>query len=200
VIATRPTESRKSRTLAAHSESTPGGAIGFAVSEEMVPAHLLDGGEVVHFAIKPSPWFVILASTRWIVIAGLLAGLSTTHLVGPSYGGYLFQLAILIAGVRLSWAMLDWVSRLYVLTNRRVMSIRGAFSVELYECGLDRIQDTRLTLSPAERLARVGTVTFQTASGDGGFGTWRIVARPLEVHEKLRDAIKRARNSGGNCV
>ena len=124
-----------------------------------------------------------------IVIAGLLAGLSTTHLVGPSYGGYLFQLSILIAGARLSWAMLDWVSRLYVLTNRRVMSIRGAFSVELYECGLDRIQDTRLTLSPAERLARVGTVTFQTASGDSGFGTWRIVARPLEVHEKLRDTI-----------
>ncbi|MFQ5411651.1 MAG: PH domain-containing protein [Phycisphaerae bacterium] len=198
MITTRRTEPRKDCCLAAQSESTPGGAVGYTV-EEMVPAHLLDGGEVVHFAIKPSAWFVLLTSLRWMVIAGCLAGLATTSLVGPSYGGYLFQLAILVAGGRLAWATIDWVSRLYVLTNRRVMSIRGVFSVELYECSLDRIQDTRLTLSPAERLARVGTVTFQTASG-GGSGFWRIVSRPLEVHEKLRDAIRRARNCGGHCV
>src|SRR5437016_3942167 len=36
------------------------------VADVLVPAHLLDGGEIVIFAIKPSLWFVIFSSVRWL--------------------------------------------------------------------------------------------------------------------------------------
>lgn len=196
MICEPPRQSR--RNIVAHAEGSSGTAVRMP-AEEMVPSHLLDGGEVVHFAIKPSPWFILLVSLRWVAVTVLVAGLAVTDIVTASYRSYLLQLAILLAGARLGWATLDWVSRLYVLTNRRVMSIRGVFKVELFECMLDRIQNTDLSMSLGERLLRVGTIAFHTAAsgGNGGTGLWRIVARPLEVHEKLREAINRARNRGG---
>ena len=185
------------RNIVAHAEGSTGTAVRLPV-EAMVPSHLLDGGEVVHFAIKPSPWFVLLSSLRWVTAMVLVAGLGMTEVVTPSYRTYVLQMAILFAGARLGWAMLEWVSRLYVLTNRRVMSIRGVFRVEMFECTLDRIQNTGLTLSLSERTVRVGTIAIQTAAAGSGGGTgfWRMVARPLEVHEKLREAIRRALNRG----
>ncbi len=174
-------------------ESAPG-AIGLT-PEAVVPPHLLDGGEIVHFAIKPAPWFILLVSLRWIVAAGMLACLAWVDVVAPSYRVNALQAAVLIVAGRMGWAAMEWVSRLYVLTNRRVISIRGVAKVEVFECMLDRIQNTHVVLSPPERLVRVGTIAFQTAAAGstGGTGTWRMVAKPLDVHEQLLAAIQRAR-------
>ncbi len=180
---------------AAQSEETAPGAVGLT-TESVVPESLLDGGEIVHFAIKPAPWFILLVSLRWILAAAMLACLAWMDVVAPYYRVFALQAAILIATARLGWAAMEWVSRLYVLTNRRVMSIRGVTKVEVFECTLDRIQNTYLVLSLPERLTRVGTVAFQTAAasaGVGGTGAWKMVTKPLEVHEQLLAAIHRAR-------
>lgn len=181
-------------------EGPSGSTVGLA-APEIVPAHLLDGGEVVHFAIKPSPWFVLLVSLRWVALGILLVLVTGIDVVPSQYRWYLYQLAFWPAGVRLAWATLEWVSRLYVLTNRRVMRIRGVFNVDLFECGLDRIQDTSVSLTLGERIVHVGTIMFETAGGSGGLGggaSWRIVPKPLEIHERLREAIRRAQNRGNN--
>lgn len=188
------------RTLAAHTEGAAGGVarLGFG---EMVPVHLLDGGEIVHFSIRPSTWFVLLESMRWITFAALLVVMAFTGVIDTNYRDDVIKLAILIAGGRLLWSSLEWVSRMYVLTNRRVMSIHGVFKAELFECALDRIQSTQLLISIGERLVRAGTVAFQPAQAEGVLGgshSWRTVARPQEIHEKLRQAIGRARHPGGS--
>lgn len=190
---------RNERHRVAQADSPTGSAIEVPVTG-VVPAHLLSGDEVVHFAIKPSLWFVVLVSLRWLTIAGLLAFVASRAFFPNEYRLYMYQLAAAIAGVRLLWATLEWVSRLYVLTNRRVMRIRGVFNVELFECALDRIQNTYATFSIWERITRVGTISFQTAAAGeiGGTASWRVVARPLEVYEKLRNAIRRAQNRGSN--
>jgi uncharacterized membrane protein YdbT with pleckstrin-like domain len=172
-----------------------GGAV--LASLEVVPAHLLDGGEVVHFAIKPSRWFVLLISLRWVLAGIALMVVSYSAWVPQQSHWYLYQSGWCIAALRLGWAMLEWVSRLYVLTNRRVMRLRGVFNVELFECSLGRIQNTYLTASLSERLTGTGTITVETAS-TAGSSAWLMVSRPLEVHEKLREAILRAQNRGGN--
>ena len=97
----------------------------------------------------------------------------------------------------MGFAILEWASRLYILTNRRVMRIRGVFNVNLFECSLLKIENTDVTLSWFERLFGLGTVSFATA-GTGPYETsWTCVARPLEVHEQVRAAINRARGLGG---
>lgn len=191
---------RTHRRIPIHAEGSTGPAVRLP-AQEMVPAHLLDGGEIVHFAIKPSPWFVLLVSTKWLALAVMLAVLTATDVVTTSYRPYVLQGAVLLACVRLGWATLEWVSRLYVLTNRRAMSIRGVSAVGIFECALDRIQQTHLAFSVGERVARAGTITFHTAPTTGmgaGVGSWEMVSKPLEVHEKLREAISRVRNRGGN--
>lgn len=181
-----------------HAEGRAGGAVVTAV-EQLVPAHLLDGDEIVIFAIKPSPWYILIVSLKWIVAGVFLALLAGNQSVPVVSRWYLYQLAFWLTGARLAWATLDWVSRLYVLTNRRVMRIRGVFNVELFECGLDRLQNTYLNLSISERITHTGTLTFQTA-GTAASASWRIIARPLEVHEKLREAIRRSKNRGNHVL
>ena len=165
----------------------------------IVPAHLLDGGEIIILAIKPSAWYLLLTSLRWIAFGLILEVIASSRLIplGVRAPWLLWQLGFLIACGRLAWAMLDWVSRLYVLTDRRVMRIRGVFNVEMFECSLQRIQNTYVTLSVGERLTRTGTISMQTASGGAG-ASWRTVARPLEVHEKLREAVNRSQRRNAN--
>ncbi len=192
-------KSRPAGDLVANADGRTGVVLGM---QQAVPIHLLDGGEIVHFALKPSPWFVLLVSLRWVIAGVVFIVLSMSEELPLPFAWkwYLYHLGLWMAVGRLAWGMLEWVSRLYVLTNRRVMRIRGVFNVEVFTCGLDRIQNTYLTLSVSERLTRTGTITFQTAAAGGATGTasWRIVTRPLEVHEQLRDAIRRAHHRGQN--
>lgn len=181
------------RPVAAQSEG--GTSAMQMLSEQVVPAYMLDGGEVVILAIKPSPWMVPLISARALAFSAVMILLAETAAMA-TYQWYLYQVAVWLAAARLIWAVLQWVSRLYVLTNRRMMRFRGVFNVELFECPLVRIQNTTLTLSLWERLVRIGSIRFETAA-EGGRASWRMIARPLEVHERIREAISRAR-SGGN--
>lgn len=176
-----------------------GGTAALAV-EQIVPVHLLDGGEVVYFALKPSPWFVLLVSLKWVIAGAVIVALSMWDVIPLPFSSrwYLYHMGFWMAVGRLGWGLLEWVSRLYVLTNRRAMRIRGVFNVEVFTCSLDRIQNTYLHLSVPERMTRTGTVTFQTAADGGGTASWRAVSRPLEVHQRLREAICRAQSRGGN--
>jgi len=161
---------------------------------DMVPAHLLDGGEIVIFAVKPSLWFIIFTSTRWL-IAMLLIILTSrwiSDLIPSLTSEMIAQGALILAAVRLGFAMLQWVSRLYVLTNRRVMRLTGILNIDLFECQLTKIQNTYLTLTWYERLTRVGTISFATAGTGGIEASWTNVNNPLELHERVRSAIHRA--------
>ncbi len=188
---------RRHREAAAQAEGHGGAAIGLP-AREIVPAHLLDGGEIVHFAIKPSPWYVVLVSLRWMATGVLLAILGSAEFVPVGYRWYLYQAAVWVVAARLVWATLEWVSRLYVLTNRRVMRLRGVFTVDFFECSLERIQNTGIVLTLPERLVRAGSISFQTASGQSA--SWRTVPRPLELHEQLLKAIQKAQNRGNHGV
>jgi len=146
---------------------------------DLLPAHLLDGDEIVILAIKPSLWFVLFVSWRWLVVLGLVAAW------GSGWGARLpwiqprmvVQAAVALMAARVGFAMLQWVSKLYVLTNRRVLRLTGIFNVHVFECALDRIQNTFLTCSWYERLFSLGTIGFA-------------------VHEQVRAAINRSRRNG----
>ncbi len=189
----KPDLSRFDRRIPIHSEGTAGSVVDLPISQA-VPAKLLDGGETVLFAVKPSAWFVPIVAHRWLVAALALIVLSYTA-IPAAYGTYAFQSALILAGGRLGWATLEWVGRLYVLTNRRVMSIRGVVSGEIYAAPLHGIERTRAFATPPERACRVGTVEFQSTSA--GRGAWESVSRPADLHERLQHAIRRSRNING---
>jgi len=160
----------------------------------IVPAHLLDDGEQVILAIKPSMWFIAFASARLVgLIVLIIAGMRFFHIeIGYSIQQRIYQFAIAIIILQLIIAFLQWMSRLYVLTDRRVMRIRGVFNVDIFEAPLHKIQNTFLTLAIHERLFGLGSIFFTTAGTGGIEAAWQNINRPLEVHEIVRDAIRKS--------
>lgn len=176
--------------IGAQSDST----VGYS-AEAVVPTHLLDGGEVVVFAIKPSPWFVFFRSFRWLIGLTLVALIGS--MVGEGFVGAdtLIQTVAAAAALVVGVTLLQWVSRLYVLTNRRMMRFRGVLSVEILETPLVKIDEVTLSVAPYERPTRLGTLYFETPDDATGPVCWFHVARPQEVHREVSDAIRRAKNS-----
>ena len=164
--------------------------------DEAVPAHLLDldGGEIVVLAIKPSPWFVLFRSVRWLaaltfvvlalrLVPAAASWISTINQVGQAA-------AVLVVVVN----VMQWVSRLYVLTNRRMMRFHGVWNIAIFEIPLTRIDGTTLHVAAYERLTRLGTIIFDTPSEPIDVPRWSNIARPQEVQTNIDNAIRRAKN------
>jgi uncharacterized membrane protein YdbT with pleckstrin-like domain len=95
--------------------------------------------------------------------------------------------------VRLFWQFLEWLSRVYVLTDRRVIRVRGVWRVRVFEALLKNIQHTTVERSMRERLLGLGTIGFATSGTAFTEASWRMVARPLEVHQIVVQTIGRYR-------
>ena len=160
-----------------------------------VPAHLINEGEQIILAIKPSLWFIVFHSVPLIIILGLfLIGLRTFFPadVFDSWSRTIHQIVALAILVQLVVSTLQWISRLYVLTDRRILRIRGIINIEIFECPLIKIQNTYLTLAWYERLLSLGSIFFATAGTAGVEASWMNINQPLEVHELIRSAIRDA--------
>ena len=160
-----------------------------------VPARLLQAGEEIVLAIKPSLIFILLVSTPFL--CGLLAIWLAAYLLDRTLPLDLplqtvGTFCVAAGAIRLIISIFQWVARLYVLTNRRVIRIKGVLNVEVFECPLARIQNTFLSLTLSERIFGLGTIYFSTAGGIGPEAAWLMVARPREVHEIVVEYINRA--------
>lgn len=185
---------RASTTLeAVHSEVGTTATLDQARSR---PLAMLDGGEIIELSIKPSLWYLPICAGRFIVLCALLA--VATGLVAPPASSALGILAITgfvaAAVVRLGVAALQWASRLYVLTNRRVLHFRGILSVHVNECPLSRVAEAELHSSVPQRLLRLGSIRVEPLDKRLETVSWEHIARPAQVHEMLLRAIRRGRS------
>ncbi len=162
----------------------------------MLPAELLQPGEIIVLLLKPSPWFVLLAPFRTlaaIVIATLIADTAGTYLAHGISRQNIFLIGAALVLLRVFWQFLEWLSRVYVLTDQRVIAVAGVLRVRVFETPLGNIQHTNLLFSLRERLFALGTVTFATAGTAVTEAYWLMLANPLEVHQKIVQTLKRYR-------
>ena len=163
----------------------------------ILPAQLLQPGELIILLIKPSPWFILLVPMRFIAIV-LLCGLLAAQLQNRGFNLGLHRNDVIIAtlailGLRLFWQMLDWLSRVYVLTDQRIIRIKGVLNVQVFECPLQKIQQTDLLLPLSQRVFWLGTIGFATAGTAVHEAYWLMIAKPLEVHAKIVETLRRYR-------
>ncbi|NOX58381.1 MAG: PH domain-containing protein [Planctomycetes bacterium] len=165
-----------------------------ATDQLPIADQILDGGELVLMAIKPSLWFVVFDAARWMIFGAMLlivAMLPSVPIAGLSRRT-LTQLGVAIVIIRLGAAFLRWVSRFYILTNRRVMRVRGVFNVDIKSCPLLSIRNTTVTVAPYERVTRLGTILFASDDVPCDDFHWFQINRVEEVHSRVRRAIERA--------
>lgn len=161
-----------------------------------LPDQLLQGGETVVLLLKPSPWFILLepAGTFLVIFLAMVATLMVDRLTLLSVSS---RDAVLVAAalgvIRMAWQLLEWLSRVYVLTDMRVIRVRGVLRVSIFESPLHNVQHTRLALSLRERLFGLGTIAFATAGTGTDEATWTMVSHPLEAHRIVRQTLQRYR-------
>ena len=167
----------------------------------LAPAVRIEDGEVVILAVKPSRWFVLLVSWPLLLLAAVVAG--AAYLAGEALGTAVNQrlVALLFSAVacaRLTAACFQWQGRLYVLTDRRVIRLRGMFREELWQCPLRGLGGIHLSATLLERLFGVGSLLFERNDGRGSVeGEWIHLADPKEVHRLVQEAWSRTRTGGG---
>ena len=165
----------------------------------LLATHILRDGELVLLILKPSLWFVLLSSLRFIagvLILTIAAKIFDAHLPGPNRD-YL-ETGLTIIAARLMWATLQWMGRLYILTDLRILCVWGIFNVELFDCPLRKVARTRLVRGLAEQVLGVGSIEIIPQDESVPFGVWQTVGRARQVHEQILATISRAKQ-GGTC-
>lgn len=159
--------------------------------------HILEGDEIVQLLIKPSLWYIVVISWRWIAGMLLLSGFVTAMAQGgwTSVHTLFLQAALLIGLGRLAFALLQWTSRVYVLTNRRVMRITGVFRADLRSCLLSRINAVTVRTSSWQHMLGLGSVLIRPADENLPTVNWNFVSRPKEIREVVEQAIGRSHHS-----
>jgi hypothetical protein len=167
----------------------------------LITNHILQDGELVLLVLKPSVWFVLLSSlwTIGFVLVGLLAALIFDEQI-PGRAARWIELAVFLMAGRVMWAVLQWMGRLYVLTDMRILRLSGVFNVNIFDCPLRKVARTRVVRSMRERLLRLGSIEITPCDGDCAPGMWNTVARPDVVNEQINAAINRAKSGRGNPV
>jgi hypothetical protein len=171
---------------------------GLAASAEALPAAArLEDGEIILLAVKPSRWFVLLVSWPVVLLAAVVAT-GAYVLAGQVNWEVNTRLVGLVctaaACTRVTFACLQWLGRQYILTNRRVIRLRGAFHEELTQCRLKDLLSVHLSISSSEHLLGTGSVLFErTDQRLAGELHWILLAEPKEVHRAVCEAWNRAR-------
>lgn len=161
-------------------------------AQPTVPAKLLDQGEVVVLAMKPSAWYVLLVS--WpVLLAAALVAIAACLLHSAGHGRMALVLCAAAICLRIFVACCQWIGILYVLTNKRVMRLYGVARVEVVSQSLLEITEVSIVSTALETPLGVGSICFAGRQGVLVEPTWTSVARPVEVKDAVNDAIGRAR-------
>jgi hypothetical protein len=94
------------------------------------------------------------------------------------------------------WAVLQWMGRLYVLTDLRIIRLAGVLKVEIFDCALRKVARTQVNASLKERLCGTGGIEIIPGDESCPPAVWQTVARPAEVNELIVATINRAKQHG----
>jgi hypothetical protein len=156
-----------------------------------LPAGTLHQDETILLLTKPSILFIFITSFRFVLTVLLFALLLVN--VAPSINSRSVSLAatVIVLG-RLIWALLVWTSHIYILTDQRIITIKGVLNVAIFQATLRKMQRTTLYKPLYQRVFGLGTIGFATAAAVTNFdSTWLMIPRPHQTHEQIVAAISR---------
>lgn len=166
-----------------------------AVAEPLVPAGVLKDGETVLLAIKPSGWFPLLVSWPVLVIVGLVA--LVAYVAGEHFDlniprGPVMILCLTAACLRIVVACMQWLGRMYILTDRRIMRVRGVVRTDVVSWVLKDVRGLSLSAGRLDQLLGIASLLVVAGDDDTPQPAWTHLARPIEVHRIVSQAAHRS--------
>jgi uncharacterized membrane protein YdbT with pleckstrin-like domain len=147
--------------------------------------HLQDSEQILYRAY---PSRVPLVPPLTLAAVGGLAGLVAWNLSGRQQG-WVLALGGVVVGVALLWALARYVelaANRYVLTDRRLLRIRGIISQSSMDSYLDKINNAEHHQTFWGRLLGYGDVEIDTA---GGAEVFPRISQPLAFKRAVDAAI-----------
>lgn len=84
----------------------------------------------------------------------------------------------------------DWLNEQYIISNRRVMEVRGIINKHVRDSALEKVNDVELEQSVAGRILGYGTVQIITGS-DIGMNMFRRISNPVRFKREMLNAKER---------
>lgn len=163
-------------------------------SAQALPRGLVDQDETIILMLRPSFWFILLTSLGSLLLIAIvclsLAYAARRYPVGWS-DTQAFGLGIVLAVLRLGWQTADWWSRVYVLTDRRILCRSGVLRSVVFAVPLREIQHTSVFARLSERAFGLGTIGFASAGRETYQAFWLMVKQPFAVQRIILDAVRR---------
>ena len=152
--------------------------------------------EIVLLLVKPSLFWLLYASFPFLVVTALVGifAAQISFAVAGVNAATVALVAVLVGVGRLIWALLVWTSHIYMLTNIRVLTIKGVINIHMFQAHLRKIQNIRIYRPIGQRIFATGTLGFSTAAAAGApESTWVMIHRPTDVQEQVVAAINKAK-------
>lgn len=156
---------------------------------------ILGDHEQIRFETRQHP-FVFYSKIFFEVIVIVLL-IAATYVVARQQGAawleYKTTVVLGLAGIALIVvisALLDylrWVNERYVLTNLRVIHLRGIFNKSTIDSSLDKVNDVQMRQTILGRMFDYGDLEILTASEEA-INRMEKIARPLDFKREMMNA------------
>ena len=127
-------------------------------------------------------WRAVLAGIAILAFALLMMFIPSLKVTGA--------IAIIVALVPLAEVVrivLDWLNERYIITNRRVMEVRGIINKNVRDSALEKVNDVELNQSIVGRVLGYGTVEVITGS-DIGVNEFHRISNPVRFKREMLNA------------
>jgi len=119
----------------------------------------------------------------------LILAFSLIMLIVPRlrFIGWIALVVAVVPAFELVRISLDWLNERYIITNRRVMEIRGTINKHVRDSALEKVNDVELDQSVLGRMLGYGTVQIITGS-DIGVNMFRRISNPVRFKREMLNA------------
>ncbi|HLL64251.1 MAG TPA: PH domain-containing protein [Micromonosporaceae bacterium] len=117
------------------------------------------------------------------IVMGYAAGLAGSHDQGEVMALVIIIWAIIMAYV--IWQIADWYYDRFILTNKRVMVVKGLITRNVAMMPLLRVTDMKYVQSPLGRLLNYGNFELESAGQDQALSKIRNLPNPNELYLRI---------------
>lgn len=164
----------------------------------LLAQNVLREGEIIILTLKPSLLYIPFSCLKFcavVVILMIASKLWVGHIGYPEERTCI-EIGTLALFGRLGWAALNWMGRLYILTDQRIVSISGILSGDVFNCLLRKVARVRLVYTFKERLFGLGTIEIIPMDEAVAIHAWQTVANARAVHKQIIATMNRAKQCG----
>ena len=149
----------------------PADKVRHRASKRLIP------GEVLQFAVRRH-WFATVGAARVPVAVAVVSVMLPVLLPILAARLDLFAAALLVALAWYGVVWLDWFFEIFMITDRRVMLVRGLITVSVGIMPVAKVTDMTFRRTPWGRLLGYGTFVFESAGQKQGLELVNYVREP----------------------